>query len=83
MKVLTPQFVSLWKNRILNIHPSLLPIFPWLNTHTRVIKSGMKLHGSTVHLVYLENKEKKIYNIVGKDEADMTKNYIYFRSPIG
>ena len=51
MRVLSPQFVSLWKNRILNIHPSLLPMFPGLNTHIRVIKSGMKLHGSTVHLV--------------------------------
>ena len=39
--------------------------------------------GSTVCLVDLENKEKKIYKIVGKDEADLTKNLIYFRSPIG
>ena len=39
--------------------------------------------GSTVCLVDLENKEKKIYKIVGKDEADLAKNLIYFRSPIG
>ena len=39
--------------------------------------------GSTVYLVNLENNEKNIYKIVGKDEADITKNYIYFRSPIG
>jgi transcription elongation factor GreA len=36
-----------------------------------------------VHLLNLQNNEKNIYKIVGKDEADMTKNYIYFRSPIG
>ena len=39
--------------------------------------------GSTVCLVDLENKEKKIYKIEGKDEADLAKNLIYFRSPIG
>jgi len=39
--------------------------------------------GCTVCLVNLKNKEKKIYKIVGKDEADIKKNYIYFRSPIG
>ena len=37
----------------------------------------------TVHLLDLENNHKKIYKIVGKDEADIQKNYIYFRSPIG
>ena len=41
------------------------------------------IFGSTVHLVNLENNEKKIYKIVGKDEADILKNYIYFKSPIG
>ena len=41
------------------------------------------IFGSTVYLVDLSNNEKKTYKIVGKDEADMKKNYIYFRSPIG
>ena len=41
------------------------------------------IFGSTVHLLNLESNEKKIYKIVGKDEADIQKNYIYFRSPIG
>ena len=41
------------------------------------------IFGSTVCLFNLEKKEKKIYKIVGKDEADIKKNYIYFRSPIG
>ena len=46
-------------------------------------KKDNVIFGSTVFLVDLENNQKKNYKIVGKDEADMTKNYIYFRSPIG
>jgi len=50
---------------------------------TKLEKKDSVIFGSTVSLIDLENKQKKIYKIVGKDEADMTKNYIYFRSPIG
>jgi len=50
---------------------------------TKLEKKDNVIFGSTVYLKNLENNEKKIYKIVGKDEADMTKNYIYFRSPIG
>ena len=50
---------------------------------TKLEKKGNVIFGSTVDLVNLENNEKKTYKIVGKDEADMAKNYIYFRSPIG
>ena len=50
---------------------------------TTLEKKDIVVFGSTVYLVNLENNEKNIYKIVGKDEADMTKNYIYFRSPIG
>ena len=50
---------------------------------TTLEKKDNVIFGSTVCLVNLENKEKNIYKIVGKDEADITKNYIYFRSPIG
>jgi len=50
---------------------------------TKIEKKDSVIFGSTVHLTNLENKEKKIYKIVGKDEADITKNFIYFRSPIG
>ena len=49
---------------------------------TTLEKKDNVVFGSTVYLVNLENNEKNIYKIVGKDEADMTKNYIYFRSPI-
>ena len=51
MKILSPEFVKPWENKILNIHPSLLPLFPGLNTHEKVLESGMKIHGSTVHIV--------------------------------
>ena len=50
---------------------------------TKLEKKDNIVFGSTVCLVDLKNKEKKIYKIVGKDEADLTKNLIYFRSPIG
>ena len=50
---------------------------------TTLEKKDNVIFGSTVCLVNLENNEKNIYKIVGKDEADITKNYIYFRSPIG
>ena len=50
---------------------------------TKLEKKDNVIFGSTVYLINLENNEKKTYKIVGKDEADMGKNYIYFRSPIG
>ena len=50
---------------------------------TKLEKKDNVIFGSTVDLINLENNEKKTYKIVGKDEADMTKNYIYFRSTIG
>ena len=51
MRLLTPFFVGRWQGRLLNIHPSLLPAFPGLNTHERALQAGAKLHGCTVHLV--------------------------------
>tara|TARA_B100000470_G_scaffold121464_1_gene93759 strand:+ start:286 stop:762 length:477 start_codon:yes stop_codon:yes gene_type:complete len=50
---------------------------------TKLEKKDSVIFGSTVSLIDLENNQKKTYKIVGKDEADLTKNYIYFRSPIG
>ena len=46
-------------------------------------KKDIVIFGSTVDLVDLNNNKKKTYKIVGKDEADLKKNFIYFRSPIG
>jgi phosphoribosylglycinamide formyltransferase 1 len=51
MRLLTPRFVDAWQGRMLNIHPSLLPAFPGLQTHERALAGGVKLHGCTVHLV--------------------------------
>jgi phosphoribosylglycinamide formyltransferase 1 len=51
MRVLTPDFVRRYRQRLLNIHPSLLPAFPGLDTHQRALAAGVKLHGCTVHFV--------------------------------
>ncbi|MSQ89499.1 MAG: phosphoribosylglycinamide formyltransferase [Betaproteobacteria bacterium] len=51
MRVLTPGFVQRYRERMLNIHPSLLPAFPGLNTHQRALAEGVKLHGCSVHFV--------------------------------
>ena len=50
---------------------------------TKLEKKDNVIFGSTVDLVDLDSNKKKTYKIVGKDEADIAKNYIYFRSPIG
>ena len=51
MRLLTPFLVRRYAGRMLNIHPSLLPAFPGLNTHARALAAGVTLHGCTVHLV--------------------------------
>lgn len=51
MRILTPDFVSRYQGRLLNIHPSLLPKYPGLNTHQRAIDAGDAEHGSSVHFV--------------------------------
>ncbi len=54
MRILTPGFVNHYLGRMLNIHPSLLPKFPGLNTHQRAIDAKEKVHGATVHFVTAE-----------------------------
>lgn len=51
MRLLTPGFVRRWHNRLINIHPSLLPKFKGLDTHRRAIEAGEKTAGCTVHFV--------------------------------
>lgn len=51
MRILTPGFVARYAGRLLNIHPSLLPAFPGLDTHERALAAGVKIHGCTVHFV--------------------------------
>tara|TARA_B100000579_G_scaffold407158_1_gene394181 strand:+ start:122 stop:769 length:648 start_codon:yes stop_codon:yes gene_type:complete len=52
MRILTTNFIRKWENKIINIHPSLLPAFKGLNTHERAIESGAKFTGCTTHFVY-------------------------------
>lgn len=54
MRILTPNFVSQWQGKMLNIHPSLLPFYKGINTHRRVLNTGDHLHGCTVHFVTAE-----------------------------
>jgi phosphoribosylglycinamide formyltransferase-1 len=54
MRVLSPEFVAAWRDRLLNIHPSLLPAFRGLDTHRRALEAGVRFHGCTVHFVRAE-----------------------------
>ncbi|MEL6290026.1 MAG: phosphoribosylglycinamide formyltransferase [Pseudomonadota bacterium] len=54
MRLLTPRFVDAWRDRHLNIHPSLLPAFKGLHTHQRVLDEGVRITGCTVHVVRAE-----------------------------
>jgi len=51
MRLLTPRFIEAYRNKILNIHPSLLPLFPGAHAHRDAINSGTKISGCTAHLV--------------------------------
>lgn len=51
MRILTAWFVGQWPERMLNIHPALLPAFKGLDTHRRAIEAGVREHGATVHFV--------------------------------
>ena len=54
MRLLSAAFVGKWQDRMLNIHPALLPAFKGLDTHKRALEAGAKLHGATVHFVVPE-----------------------------
>ncbi len=60
MRLLTPEFVTKWTDRILNIHPALLPKFKGLNTHARAIEAGESEHGCSVHYMRPEMDEGPI-----------------------
>lgn len=51
MRILSDGFVARYHNRLINIHPSLLPAYPGLHTHRRALADGVKIHGCTVHFV--------------------------------
>jgi len=51
MRILTEGFITRFHGRLVNIHPSLLPLFPGLHTHRRALEAGVRIHGCTVHFV--------------------------------
>jgi phosphoribosylglycinamide formyltransferase 1 len=81
MRVLTGAFVRHYKGRMLNIHPSLLPKYPGLNTHQRVLDNGEKQHGVTVHFVTEELDGgpaviQAVIPVLDGDNADSLKQRI-------
>ena len=66
MRILSPAFITRWRGRILNIHPSLLPSHKGLDTHSRVLASGDKVTGCTVHLV---SEELDSGDVIGQAEV--------------
>ncbi len=77
MRLLTPGFIAAWRDRMINIHPSLLPAFPGLGTHRRALEAGVKLAGCTVHYVRFETDSGPIIAqaavpvLPGDDEASL------------
>lgn len=54
LRLLTDEFIKSWHNKIVNIHPSLLPAFKGLHAHAKAIEAGVRFHGCTVHFVRAE-----------------------------
>tara|TARA_B100001175_G_scaffold181306_1_gene153822 strand:- start:12 stop:599 length:588 start_codon:yes stop_codon:yes gene_type:complete len=81
MKILSKKIINKYKNRILNIHPSLLPKYKGLNTHKRVIKNNEKFTGCTVHVVNSKLDSGKIIlqkkvKILKKDDENSLSNRV-------
>lgn len=78
MRVLTPWFVTRWQGRLLNIHPSLLPLFRGTHTHRQVLDAGASEHGCSVHFVVPELDagpviaQAKVPVLPGDDEDTLT-----------
>jgi phosphoribosylglycinamide formyltransferase-1 len=76
MRLLTPEFVARWRDKLINIHPSLLPAFPGLDTHARALAAGVRFAGCTVHYVRAEMDSGPIIvqaavPVLADDDADM------------
>jgi len=75
MRILTPWFVDKWKDRLINIHPSLLPAFKGVHTHERALEAGVRIHGCTVHYVRPEMDDGPIIGqaavpVLPEDDAE-------------
>ncbi len=75
MRLLTAGFVAHWRNRLINIHPSLLPSFPGLDTHARALAQGVRFSGCTVHFVRAEMDNgpiivQAVVPVLQSDDAD-------------
>ncbi|MEP9355209.1 phosphoribosylglycinamide formyltransferase [Xanthobacter sp. KR7-65] len=80
MRLLTPWLVERWRNRMINVHPSLLPSFKGLHTHERALETGVRFHGCTVHFVRAEMDEGPIIlQAVVPIEADDTPDVLAAR----
>ena len=71
MRVLGPKFIRLFRGKIINIHPSLLPKYPGLNTHQRVLEDNEGIHGVTVHFV---TEELDGGQIIAQDSVPVLSN---------
>jgi phosphoribosylglycinamide formyltransferase-1 len=75
MRVLTAAFVARYAGRLVNIHPSLLPAFPGLQTHARALAAGVRVHGATVHFVSAQVDDgaivaQAVVRVLPGDDAD-------------
>ena len=81
MRILSPEITKHFRGRMLNIHPSLLPKYPGLNTHQRALDAGDKQHGTTIHFVTEELDggpliEQQSFSIQADDSADSLFNKV-------
>jgi phosphoribosylglycinamide formyltransferase-1 len=82
MRLLTPGFIDRWRDRMINIHPSLLPAFPGLDTHRRALEAGVKIAGCTVHFVRFETDSGPIIAqaavpvLASDDEASLAERVL-------
>ncbi|MCY0965810.1 phosphoribosylglycinamide formyltransferase [Parathalassolituus penaei] len=82
MRILTPEFVRHYQGRLLNIHPSLLPLYPGLNTHQRAIDAGDSTHGVSVHFVTEELDggpvvAQAVVSVTADDSANSLKDKVH------
>ena len=82
MRVLTASFVNRFSGQLINIHPSLLPAYKGLNTHQRVINTGDKFHGCTVHFVTPELDSgaaiaQSVFQVLPTDDAASLKTRVH------